>query len=201
MYTTQARVEAYLDRALTDNEAILIDDIIVLISNSIEAYTNRNWSPLQDDGDEDEAGATARLYDGNGLKRLTIDDFTGIESVRLLDSEGNEILNLILTTDWLTLPANTDTKQTVMLRNYHFPVGTSNVDVTAIWGSGKVPESVVIVATSLTGKYLTQSQTSGSKFKSENIEGYSYSLRDAAELDGDIKRLLTMLDMHKKILL
>lgn len=198
MYTTQSRVEAYLARDLTDEETLLIDDTIVFISQFIDSYTNRSWLSIDGEFPEEEE---VRYFDGNGNKELTIGDFASISEIEILDSDGNMFTSYTEDTDWLTFPLNKTTKSDVRLRSYRFPSGRGNIRITGVFGSGTVPQGVQIVATALVGKYLTKQSSSSGKFKSESIEGYSYTLRDDAEQDKDIQRLLSMLDMHKRILL
>jgi hypothetical protein len=207
MYTTQDRVEAYLNRDLTDYETLFIDDVIEHISSYIDSYTNRHWLSVDsDEDDEDDLEATTRIFSGNGKKDLIVDDFIGLEKVRMLNSQGDEINLLELDEanpelNWLLTPSNTNPKESIRLRNTHFPYGLSNIEVTAIWGSGKPPATVVIAATNLVGKYLTKTASSSGSFKRESIEGYSYELIDAASVDADTTRLLEMLDKHKKYIL
>lgn len=198
MYTNQSRVEAYLDRELSDNEALQVDDTIALISSYINSYTNRSWSSLDD---EEEPTSEERLFDGNGHKSLNIGDFQSITKIELLDSEGNVYQTLEEATDWILTPANKTSKEDIRLRSFHFPSGVSNVQITGIFGGSTVPSSIVNVATALVAKHLGKQSSSGGQFKSESIEGYSYTLKDSREADQDIAGLMSMLDMHKRILL
>lgn len=59
MYTNQAKLEAYLQRSLTANEALILDESIEYMSDYIRNYTNRNWlnySPPWLQGTEYEIG-------------------------------------------------------------------------------------------------------------------------------------------------
>lgn len=197
MYTTQSRVEAYLDRDLTDEEVLLIDDMIVHISRYIDSYCNRSWLPI----DGVDAEAEERYFDGNGRKEMTVGDFSSITKIEILDNDGNVFSTYESASDWQLIPYNGSVKSDIRLRSYRFPSGNGNIRVTGVWGSGAVPQAVQMVATSLVGKYLTKKSASGGKYKSESIEGYSYTLRDDAEQDKDIQRLLSTLDMYKRILI
>lgn len=198
MYTNQSRVEAYLDRELSDSEALMVDDTIALISEYINSYTNRSWRSLDD---EEEPEAEERLFDGNGLQSLNIGDFQSITKVELLTSQGNVYQTLDSANDWVLSPSNKTTKTDIKLRGYRFPEGVATVRVTGIFGGVEVPSAVVTVATALVGKYLVKQSNTQGKFKSESIEGYSYTLKDDETTDRDISSLLSMLDMHKRILL
>lgn len=198
MYTTQSRVEAYLSRELTDDEALLIDDTIAFISEFVDSYTNRSWSSIND---EEEVEATERYFDGNGRKELDVGQFTDPTEIVILDSQGDVQQTLELTTDWLTFPANKDVKTEIRLRSYRFPTGRSNIKITAKWGGGTPPNSIVLATTALVSKNIVKQSATNGEFKSESIEGYSYTLKDASDTDKEIAKVLSMLDMHKRILL
>ena len=199
MYTTQARVEAYLNRELTANEAESVDDVISYISEFIEKYTNRQWLPAVDEGEDDEA--TTRVFDGNGLKDLVVDDFVGLDEVRVLDSQGEVFNTYTSDTDWITFPSNKNPKNTIRLRNYHLPRGSANIEVDAIWGSGTPPSGVIVVATALTGKFYLKNTSSIGSYKKESIEGYSYELMTGADIDSDTQNLISTLNVYKKFTL
>lgn len=202
MYTTQAKVEAYLDRDLDDNEAVIIDDIIAHISQIISTYCNREWlSVIEDDEDEaDDVEASARYFDGNGSHQLVVDDFVQATEIKMYDSTNSLYLTLTNDSgnDWIVTPANKTPYDTITLRAYSFLRGIANIKITAVWGAGRVPQPITTVATALTGKFLQKMSTSGGKFKSENIEGYSYQLMDSRDVDADVRNLMTTLDMYKK---
>lgn len=200
MYTTQDRVESYLKRVLTSDEVNLLESAIKYMSSYIDGYTNRSWSDV-DTEDEEEVEATLRYFDGNGRKELWVDDFTALESISLLDSNGNSISELVTDTDWLLYPSNNTLYESVRLRGYYFPYGSSTVAITAVWGSGDVPDDVVMVCTALVGNYLSGMGDEQGKFTKESIEGYSYELKNRTPLDSTTSMLMATLDRWKKITL
>lgn len=193
MYTTTEKVESHLGRALTEDEADLIDDVIETVSHSIDVYTGRSWLSVDCDGSETEE----RLYDGNGQKELFIDDFSDIESVKLLDYSGNISLELTNATDYILYPLNKTTKQSIRLRNYHFAEGAGNVIITAQFSSGDVPTPVITACTGLVANFLLSMGSTG-LYKKETIEGYSYELADGTS-DTDSQALLASLNGYKKL--
>lgn len=206
MYTNQQRIEAFLQRELTDQEAEYIDETIESVSKAIEDYTGRSWEPILDYADSDneyesEDSTSARLYDGTGSKELFIDDFINLEQVRILDALGNEWYKFTLTTDWQTFPSNSNPKNSIRLTGYHFPLGYGNIEVTAQWGGGRVPNPVITIATQLVANYLTRSVNFDQAFKKESIEGYSYELSSGGISDIEIQSLMQSLDTYKRILL
>ena len=195
-YTDQAKIEAYLDRVLTANEETLLDYLIDHISQFISDYTGRAWLSL----DEDELPeAAVRLYDGNGRKELFIDDFSDLVEIKLLDSQGDEVVEITDSDEYILYPLNLDIKDSVYLRNYIFADGPARVSIEAVFSSGAVPNAVIMVATSLCGKFISQSAPSALGFKSESIEGYSYQLLDSSQVDKETQDLLITLDGLKKV--
>lgn len=199
IYTTQARVEAYLERSLTDEELVLIDEIIEYVSSFISSYTGRTWADVPDDYSE-EPEATERLYDGVYSKELFVDDFTDLDKVELLDSQGSTYLTLEDADQFNLYPLNKTVKQSIYLRNYHFPSGSARVRVTAVFGSGAVPADIIMVATSLVTSFLWTMGEAGD-FKKESIEGYSYELLTSDQAKSDNAELMKSLDKWKKITL
>lgn len=205
-YTDQSRIEAYLNRQLTADEGNIVEDVIEYISEYINTLTNRSWFSVRDEDGEGEGEdyaeeASTRLFDGGGSKELFIDDFTDVEKVEILDSQGNVFSSYEEDTDWYLTPNNTNPKTSIRLYGGRFPNGLGNIRITAKWGSGQAPKSVVMVATILCGKFFKKAEVNKSTFKSESIEGYSYTLQSNADHDEEIAKALDMLGMHKRIIL
>lgn len=199
MYTNQSKVESYLKRALTDDEVDLLDDTIDYLSSFIDTYTDRSWLPLTDEDEDVEA--TTRTFDGNGKSELFVDDFNSLDSVNILDSQGNTAQIYNQDSDFILYPLNNDVKQSIRLRSSRFPLGPANVEITAIWNSGDVPKDVVVVCTALVGNYLAGMGDSTGQYKKESIEGWSYELLDGTTTDEDTQTLLATLDKWKKFTL
>jgi hypothetical protein len=195
MYSSQDRVEKYLQRELTDDEAAIIDDVIATISASIETYTNRKWNPVDAEDGEDPEDQTY-FYDGNGLQEIHIDDFTELTSLDLLDSDGNSYRSFDLETEVINYPLNKTTKHSIRLRSDRFPEGNGNVQVVGKFGAGTVPAVVITVCTALVGNFVNNMGQGA--FKKESIEGYSYELSEASNDDEDVVKLL---DPLKKFIL
>ena len=83
-YTEQAKVEAYLQRALTEQESAILDDIISVVSRIISKYCNRIWRGLDEELDEYTDENEQRIFDGNGQRELHLDEFTSIELLELM---------------------------------------------------------------------------------------------------------------------
>jgi hypothetical protein len=195
VYTDQDRVEGYLQRSLNASELVNFDDVIEYVSGFINDYTNREWNDL----DDSDPAATARLFDGNGEKELEVDTYSDLSQVEILDSQGSALVTLTDEDDWVTYPHNSTYKDSVYLRNYIFPKGVARIRLTAVWGSGDVPAAVIMVTTALVGKFIASSPVTSGGFKKESIEGYSYELKTANDLDTETSELLSRLDYVKKI--
>lgn len=204
-YTDQARIEGYLQRQLTSDEGSSVEEVISYVSKFVSTYCNREWFSIRDEDGDGDAGeeyadeASARIFDGTGTREIYIDDFIDITQIDILDSQGSVFSTFNTTTDYQTFPSNKNPKESVRLRSTRFPQGYGNVQITAKWGSGACPEGVIQVATALVGKWYQKAKSSTSTFKRESIEGYSYEIQSSADHDEDIKRLLSTLDIYKKI--
>lgn len=194
-YTDQEKVEAYLDRELTDNEVLILDNVIGYVSNFISNYTSRVWNSI--DGEEPEE--SEKSYDGTGKKELFVSDFASIEKIEFLDSQGSLYLNLDNADEFITYPLNSEIKDSIYLRNYRFGLGAGRIKITAVWTSGEVPDDVVMVATALVAKFLNRRSINAGTFRKESIEGYSYEILSSKESDEETKSLMLTLDGRRKV--
>lgn len=198
-YTTQARIEAYLQRDLTESEKILIDEQIEFFSDFINGETGRNWRNVDEDvADGYILDEEVKLFDGNGKREIYIDDFISISKVELLNSDGSVSTTLSDSDDWINYPLNDSPKESVMLRDYLFPYGPASVQITGVFNSGNVPKAIISVCTALTSKFIGQSQVGAGGFQSESIEGYAYKLKTGTDLDLEMKQLMTTIYKYQK---
>lgn len=195
-YTNKTNVEAYLGRALTTNEASLLDGVIEYLSQFINSYTNRVWIDIE--GSEPQS--SSRVYDGEGVREIHLNDSVkDITKVELIDSSG-AVCGRYSVEQIIQYPLNRDITESIALRASVFPNRRASVKVYGTFTDGAVPADVVSVCTALVGRYINNSATNGG-FKRESIEGYSYELLSADEQDSDLRNLVSTLDMRKKILL
>lgn len=174
IYTTQARIEGYLNRALTAAELVNIDYQIASVSKTVARHLNRIYLDIGET-DTDDVPETTRYYDGRGGHELFLDDFISISSIELLDGYGDTYQEISLAADYILNPTNETIKSNIYLRHYSFPRYESRVKVTGKFTSGVLPEEVAMLVTAIVANNLT-AQTSGSsgEFEAESIEGYSY---------------------------
>lgn len=188
-YTNLARVQAYLGRDLSAPELVLLNDVISYYSSFIQTYTNRQWLDLDEAQDEyAEVDPAPRRFNGSGAATLYPDDFIELEKIVIYDRFGSVFLSL--TEGWTVYPLNSNPKQFIKLTDSYFPSGQGNIELTAIWGTGLVPDDVVMVVTVMVASFLSGSGagllvSSGSgssgELKSESIEGYSYTKFDPSQ--------------------
>lgn len=178
-YTDQEKIEAFLQRDLTDREAVMVDYIITTVSETVKSYTGRNWKDL---GATAETEEETRVYNGNGSRELFIDDFEELTKIEFLDSLGN-LYEEIVDTDYLTYPSGVDIGSSLYLRGRRFPLGASNIRVTGKFTSGPVPDYAIMAATKLAALEISGQGDQSQTMKSESIEGYSYTVGDNSSME------------------
>ena len=191
-YTDKSTVEKYLDVTLDANQTSFVVNAIAGVEDFINNYCKRKF---------DTAGATAtkKLYDGNGLEGIVVDDFIEITSLSI-DGVDVDIDDLFL------YPANEDTKYLIELKNtlpkssrnlggqyFIFDVGQQNVEVEAKFGFKAIPDAIKLVATRLAGALLKEATGGNSKeTTSESFLDYKVtyqSIKDIANAIGVIATL------------
>lgn len=203
-YTNQRQVETFLGRSLTKGEQEIFPQVSEYASKLIEDYTHRTFTDL--DGDAPEA--EERYFDGIGTNELFIDDFQTIEEIEVLDILGGTE-NTIEADHYTLYPQNSTTKNSVILKpslsfSGIWPLGSQNIRVTAIWGSGETPSDVQMVAAKLAANFYNTINGRGSSdptLKRESIEGYSYEILTSSEQSQATQSILNQLSNRRKILL
>lgn len=198
-YTNQEKIEAEIKRSLTADELANLDIIIEKMSDLVSEYCNRVWSdiPTEETGEVEE---TTRIYDGEGRRELMINDtdFTDISKIELLDSEGSVFETIDEATDFILYPLNATTKNSIVLRDYNFPLGHARVQLTGTFNSGSVPNAIISTVTRLVCDYLISIENP-SNITKESIEGYSYELKSSSESTEYQKNLLNSISYYRKI--
>lgn len=196
-YTDKSTVEKYLDVTLDANQTSFVVNAIAGVEDFINNYCKRKF---------DVAGSTAtkKLYDGNGLESLVIDDFTEITSLSIDDIDV-EVADLFL------YPANEDTKYILELKNtlprssrnlggqyFVFEEGQQNVEVEAKFGFKATPDAIKLVATRLAGALLKEASGGTSKeTTSESFLDYKVTYQSIKEIANSIG-VVAILDMYIK---
>jgi hypothetical protein len=193
IYTNQQKIEAVLQRELTEEEEEIVSDAINAVGKAINAYTGRIWLDL----DEETADEETRYFDGNGKRELFIDDFMSISRIRFLDSLGG-VTNTLPTTSYTYYPLNSDWKNSIFLRDRRFPRVRSGVEVTGVFYTGEVPVDIQLTASTLVGHFFASSRNVGD-FKKESIEGYSYEILTGEEKTSQDKATFDKIDYWRKV--
>lgn len=194
-YTTEAKVEAFLGKAITNGA---LDDNILAAEKMIDNITGRNFKA--------DSAASARLYDGEGGNELVIDDCISVTKVELgNDYWGDAFTEAPFTgTDrYYTDPANNAAEgvpiRKIILRNRLFIEGRANQKITAKWGwSAAVPDDIVYAATVLVAMMYEYGRSGGvGGVQSERIGNYSVQYKTGEE-KSKLGEVITILDKYKK---
>jgi len=196
-YTDKTTVEKYLDVTLDANQTSFVVNAIAGVEDFINKYCGRKF---------DVAGTTAtkKLYDGNGLESIVVDDFTEITSLSIDEID-------VDTDDLFLYPANEDTKFLIELKNtlprssrnlggqyFIFDVGQQNVEVEAKFGWKAIPEGIKLVATRLAGALLKEASGGTSKeTTSESFLDYKVTYQSIKEIANAIG-VVEILDQYIK---
>ena len=192
MYTTQEKIEAYLGRDITDDELVILNDVIETVTKFINDYTNRTWG---------NTVTEPRTFDGSGNKELFLPNFTDVTKIELLDTLGGAVLELDVPDSVVYYPINETVYTSIRRRSGTFPRRPHSVRITATWGSGALPNPVSLSATMLAANYLSTKKDNLTGFKKESIEGYSYELLSGAESSEKVSKALSYLGSYKRIVL
>jgi hypothetical protein len=193
-YTTEEHIQRFLQRELTDQEAVLVDYAITEASDEVKAYAGRNWKDI---GDNSETEEEVRTFNGNGNTEIFIDDFESISKIEVLDGLGN-LYKELETTDYLIYPSGA-IGSSIAVTNWHFPRGSANIRLTGKFSSGPVPDGAILAATKLAAQVLMKSGDNSGSFKKESIEGYSYEVADSPIASEPKESILSSLDKYRKI--
>jgi hypothetical protein len=185
-FTDQDKIEQYLGRELTADEALWVSDAIENVTDWIKAYTGRNWGTTSE---------VTKKFDGNGKRDLFIEDFHDLTKIEFLDSFAN-VYYTLLDTDYELYPLNETIKDSIYSR-LTIPNRRASVQVTAKFDSGELPAGVTAVATALVTLQLTDANTL--TILKQSIEGASIEYKGAEESTKKVIDLARRLDQYKKI--
>jgi len=176
MYITKTDVENRLNRTLTDEEATIVEDLMIpAIQKYVENYTGRYF----------EAQSSADYwYLGKDKYYLEIDEFLTVSSIKAYDSDG-DLQDTLDTSDYELFPYNTDYKNLVHSLEGHF--ADYKYKVTGELGySTTAPYDIKLVCLELVSGLVDRK----SGITKESIEGYSYELGNLVENNPVVKETL-----------
>lgn len=182
-YTSQARVEDYIKRSLTQHEVIILPVLMEAARDYIDTFTETNFEPS---GDSD----TSRFYDGHNKNEIDIDPMNEITQVQYLDRYGT-VLQTLGANDYRAYPLNKPVKTSIRVAGaFKFPLGVSNIKVTGKFGSspnGELPAAISLAATTLVAEYL---QSDERNIKSEETEGWKVAYDNTTSYASKVADLL-----------
>lgn len=200
-YTNKAAIEKYGVITIDASYDDYLAEVIAGVEQTIDDITGRNFIA-------DEA-ASPRFFDGNGERKLVIDDAVEITVVENgQDEYGGTFMNVAATgpSRYFTEPANHAALKvpvtTIFLANDIFTPGRQNIRVTGKWGySAEVPAAIKRAATVFAFGILTNEQnTIGKDIKSEKIGSYTVTY-DSDQNKGswaDFENAMNALDAFKR---
>jgi hypothetical protein len=165
-YTSQDKVEAYTGESVGVSSA-RFDEWMESVEQFIDHMTGRNFIA--------DSEASIRKYNGSGEAEQVIDDCIEITKVEV----GTDLVTEILSTEYYSIPANTEHKNRIRRKYNVFPSGIQDVAVTAKWGySTEVPADISFAATVIVAGILNHSLGAKGKIQSETVGRYSVSYKD-----------------------
>ena len=196
MYTNKTALENYL---MTNIDSSFDTQITAWI-NSAETYINNYVG--RPNGFE-EATATAKYYDGNGLREIDIDENVEVTIVQILEANSDDVewtLTEGQENDYITYPYNDTPIYKITLVNTAsvgaFYKGKKRIKITAKWGyKSSIPADITYVATTLVAGII-ELGLNGGKIKNESLGDYSVAFQTINE-NPNILVLNNILDNYK----
>jgi len=186
-YTTIAEIEAYLLITIDDDFQLKVNAWIEAMEIYIDNITGRNF--VAEDG-------TEKIYDGNGTKKLLIDDIIEIDK---LEISSDQRVSFEEVTGFLSYPTNDTPKRKLILEEDVFVKGNQNIKITGDWGySVAPPEDLKFAATILVAGIINFSMNADGEVESLTVGRYSVSYKDREKRD-DFNRAKETLQMYKKL--
>lgn len=195
-YTTQAKIEKYLDTTISGSDA---ESYILAAQSYIEQYTGRVFKA--------DSSASERHYDGKGKQYLLIDDCVEVTKVEVGNDQWGDSQTTISNSGldrYFTLPTNNSAEGVPInklgLRQRIFTKGHANHTITAKWGySTSVPDDVSFAATVIaSGMYYANRGENTGAIKSEKIGEYQVSYADEKGFS-DAQTAKNILDSYMKL--
>lgn len=190
-YTTKAKVDALTGGNI---DSALFTTLLASVKAFIDRYCGKTF----------EGVSETRYYDGNGLKEILVDSFTGTPTeVSILNSDGTtyDTITEGQANDYVALPLNSSEKNVIRLTGNGYWANFASrgrvLKVVATFGaSASVPADIEYVATKLVANLGGESESLN--IKSESLGDYSVSYDD---IDDDARAMgvMTILDMYRDI--
>jgi len=172
-YIQKSQIENYLMTDIGNSFDTQITDWISSAETYINKYVGRQ------NGFE-ELEASAKYYDGNGLREIDIDECIEVTAVEILEANSSDVewtLTEGQENDYITYPYNDTPIYRIKLVNTSsvgaFYNGKKRIKITAKWGyKSTVPEDIKLATTILVAGVVEQG-LKGGKVKNESLGDYS----------------------------
>ena len=174
MYTTESKIENYLQVDIDDSISGYVTDWINWVSKYIDNYCKTTFEPT----------TTSKYYDTGGQRRLFIDNLTSVTAVEFLDEDGDVEKSLTENADYWLYPLNKTTKNEIRLdpygRNPNFFIGSKRLKITGVFGDATtVPPDIEMVATQMVGDLIKANTGETNDIKAETLGDRSVTYSDA----------------------
>lgn len=203
-YTTKERVEKFLNKSITMEDALFVEAYIMPAEEIINNLTGRFFR-----ADEE---ASARLFDGDSERDLLIDDAIEITKVEVGDDDyGGSFTEVdpisgAVADGYFKYPANYDDKNipitSLILRSRSWMAGKQNNRITAKWGYSEVPPADIQQAATILAAGIYNFNRGGAtgNIKSEKIGNYSvaYDVEAVVGNWGNFQRAKEIIDKYRK---
>lgn len=177
MFTTETKVEQYLQVDIDDSISGYVTDWINWVTQYIKNYTEKDF---------ESGAAESRYYDSDGTDLLLIDDVLSVSQVDIIDAQGVSEVEYTLdnTDDYWLYPLNKTTFDRIKLNHAGsrgiFPNGKHRVKVTGVFAtSATVPADIEWVATQMVADIIRGSSDVTKGIKSETLGEYSVTFEKA----------------------
>jgi hypothetical protein len=178
LYTNESKIEQYLQIDIDDSIAASVVDWITWVSQYIDNYTGTTF----------ESSNQIYYFDVTDKEsRVFVDDLVSINTLELLDTNGDVTDTLTENTDFWLYPLNRTTKNEIRLNPYGkysiFPYsGSRKIKINGNFGvSATVPKDIEMVATQMVGDIIKQSSSEAKSKKSETLGEYSVTFESVSQ--------------------
>lgn len=158
-YTNLATIQRYLLIQIDSSQTGQVESWIGAMSRFIDKRTNRVFGT---------ATETTRKYDGSGWNTLIVDDLYDLATVTVDDTAKTVF----------EYPANETPTTTLKLDGERFNKGMQNVEVTAKFAYGSIPDDIQHACTVFVAGIVNAQTNQEGEIKSEKIGDYQVTYKD-----------------------
>lgn len=177
-YTSLAALQRYLLIEIDSSFSGQVESWIGAMSRYIDKKTNRVFGT---------ATETTRKYDGSGWNTLIVDDLYDLGTVTVDDTSKTVF----------AYPANAVPTTTLKLDGERFNRGMQNVEVTAKFAYGSIPDDVAHACTVFVAGIINAQTNQDGEIKSEKIGDYTVTYKDDTQ-KSDFEMAMATLNQYRR---